>query len=225
MIANRTYERAEKIAKNLNGTAVHFDALDEVLMQADIVICSTGAPHIVLHADTVVKAQQDRNGRPLLVADLAVPRDADPEIASIPGVTLTNIDGLEVIVKTKHPVTTSICQEVEVILQQELESFIQWVGTRRCAPIIQALHSKAETIYQEEVQRTLNKLGPLTPAQEKSVQAMGKAIASKLLREPITYLKETPLELDASEVSELVKVLFGLRQPISNGKGKSNRTG
>jgi glutamyl-tRNA reductase len=218
MIANRTYERAEKIAKKLNGTAVHFDTLDEVLTQADIVICSTGAPHIVLHADTVATAQQERNGRPLLVADLAVPRDADPDIASIPGVTLTNIDGLDVIVKTSHPLTKSICQEVEVIAQQELESFIRWFDTRRCVPIIQALHGKAETICQEEVQRTLKKLGPLTPAQEKSVQAMGKAIVSKLLCEPITYLKETPSELDSPEVSKLVKRLFGLHLQNLNEK-------
>jgi len=181
-----------------------------------------GQPHIVLHADAVAKAQQDRNGRPLLVADLAVPRDADPDIASIPGVTLTNIDGLEAIVKTSHPVTTSICNEVEVIVQQELKNFCQWYGARRCVPIIQALHSKVETIYQVEVQRTLRKLGPLTPQQEKTLQSMGKAIAKKILHEPLINLKEPPEDLDTPELSEMVKVLFGLHQPISNEKKEIN---
>jgi len=211
MIANRTYERAEKLAKNLKGMAVHFDVLDEVLMQADIVICSTGAPHIVLHADAVEKAQKVRYGRPLLIADLAVPRDADPGIAYIPGVQLANIDDLEIIVKTSHALTTSVCQQVNAIVRQELEGFCQWCGARRCVPIIQALHSKAETICQAEVEQTLQRLGPLTPRQERLVHAMGKAIASKLLHEPTVRLRELSTGEDPSTYLELVQVLYGIQ--------------
>ena len=211
MIANRTYERAEKLAKNLKGIAVHFDALDEVLAQADIVICSTGAPHIVLHTDAVEKAQKIRDNRPLLVADLAVPRDADPEIASISGVQLANIDDLEIVVKTSHPVTKSIYQEVEAIIQQELESFCRWFGARRCAPVIQALHSKAESIYQAEVERTLKRLGPLTPRQEKTVQAMGKAIACKLLHEPTVRLRELAPDEELPAYLELIQDLYDIQ--------------
>ena len=211
MIANRTYERAEKLAKNLNGIAVHFDALDQVLTRADIVICSTGAPHIVLHADVIAKAQVARGERPLLVADLAVPRDADPNIASIPGVQLANIDDLEIIVKTGHPLTASIYQEVEAIVNQELEGYCRWVRARRCVPVIQALHDKAETIYQAEVEQTLRRLGPLTPRQERLVQAMGKAIASKLLHEPTVRLRELSPEEDIPDYLELVQDLYGIQ--------------
>ena len=210
MVANRTFEKAQKLARNLNGTAVHFDALDETLTQADIVICSTGAPHIVLHTDAVLKAQKARDGRPLLVADLAVPRDADPAIASIPGVQLANIDDLDVIVKTGHPVTKTIYQEVEVIIQQELKNFCQWFDTRRCVPVIQALHSKAESIYRAEVERTLKRLGPLTPHQEKTVQAMGKAIANKLLHEPTVRLRAVSAEEDSSVYLKLVQELYDI---------------
>lgn len=211
MIANWTFERAQKLARNLNGTAVRFDMLDDVLAQADIVICSTGAPHIVLHADAVMQAQQFRGDRPLLVADLAVPRDADPEIASIQGVLLANIDDLDVIVKTEHPLTASIYQEVETILQQEQENFRQWVRARRCVPVIQALHSKAENIYQTEVEKTLQRLGPLTPRQERLVQAMGKAIANKMLHEPTVHLRELSQDEDPSTYLELVQELYGIR--------------
>jgi len=211
MIANRTFEKAQKLARNLNGTAVHFDALSDVLTQADIVICSTGAPHIVLHADAVAKAQAARGDRPLLVADLAVPRDADPNIASIPGVQLANIDDLEIIVKTSHPLTASVYQEVETIVQQELEGFCRWVGVRRCVPVIQALHDKAETIYRAEVEQTLRRLGPLTPRQERLVQAMGKAIASKLLYEPTVLLRELAPDEDLPTYLELVQDLYGIR--------------
>lgn len=211
MIANRTYERAEKLARNLNGMAVHFDVLDEVLMQADIVICSTGAPHIVLRADAVEKAQKIRCGRPLLVADLAVPRDADPNIACIPGVRLANIDDLDIIVKTCHPLTASIYQEVEAIVQQELENFCRWYEARRCVPVIQALHNKAETICQAEVEQTLRRLGPLTPRQERLVQAMGKAIAGKLLHEPTVRLRELAPDEDLPTYLELVQDLYGIQ--------------
>lgn len=210
MIANRTYERAEKLARSLNGTAVHFDVLDEVLMQADIVICSAGAPHFVLHVDALEKAQKVRYGRPLLVADLAVPRDADPAIASIQGVQLANIDDLEIVVKTSHPLTASTCQEVDAIIGQELDSFCQWMNTRRCVPVIQALHNKAQTIYQTEIEQTLHRLGPLTPRQERLVQAMGKAIASKILHEPTVRLRELSSDEDISTYLELIQELYGI---------------
>lgn len=211
MIANRTYEQAEKLAERLNGTVVHFDVLGETLTQADIVICSTGAPHIVLHADAVEKAQKAREGRPLLVADLAVPRDADPSIASIPGVQLANIDDLDIIVKTGHSLTASVCQEVEAIIKQERDDYRQWFGTRRCVPVIKALHNKAETIYQAEVEQTLRRLGPLTPDQEKLVQALGKAIASKLLHEPTIRLREISPDEDPSTYLKLVQDLYNIQ--------------
>ncbi len=211
LIANRTFENAQKLAKNLNGTAVHFDALEEVLTQADIVICSTGAPHIVLHADLVAKTQNSRGNRPLLIADLAVPRDADPEIGSIPGVELANIDDLGMIVKTGHPLTAAIYQQVEAIVRQELDGFCRWLNARRCVPVIQALHTKADSICQSEVEHTLRRLGSLTPRQERLVQAMGKAITAKLLHEPTVHLHELSTGDNLSTYLELIQDLYGIQ--------------
>jgi glutamyl-tRNA reductase len=211
MVANRTFERAQKLAENLRGVAVHFDALDETLKKADIVICSTGAPHLVLHPETIRRAQAARGSRPLLVADLAVPRDADPDIASIPGVRLANIDDLDEVVKTRHPLTASVCCEVEDIVREELEGFRRWHDARRCAPVIQALHQKAETICQSEVDHTLRRMGSLTPRQQHMVLAMGRAIVAKLLHEPITHLRELPLEEETSTYLEVVQDLYDLQ--------------
>lgn len=211
LIANRTFERAQKLAKTLNGSAVHFDALDASLARADIVICSTGAPHLVLHADTVFKAQQARNGRPLLVADLAVPRDADPAIAAVPGVHLANMDDLEAVIKSSSLLTPSVHEAVEGIFQEELESFRRWCGARRSVALIQALNQKAEQIYQSEAEQTLRRLGPLNSRQEHLVQAMAKAIAGKLLHEPIVCLRELPRDEDISSYIDLVQDLYGLQ--------------
>ncbi len=210
MVANRTFARAQKLAQTLNGTAVHFDALDESLARADIVICSTGAPHIVLHAETVAKAQEARGNRPLLVADLAVPRDADPQIASLPNVRLANIDDLESVV-TSHPLAVSVFETVEVIVRQELDNFCQWCAARRCASVIQALHAKAENICRSEVEHTLRRMGPLTPRQQELMQAMGKAIVGKLLHEPTVRLRELPRGEDVSSYIEVVQELYGIQ--------------
>ena len=210
LIANRTFEKAQKLAKNLNGTAVHFDMLSDVLTQADIVICSTGAPHIVLSANVVAKAQKIRFERPLLVADLAVPRDADPQIADIPGVQLANIDDLDAIVKTSHPLTASIYQEVEESSAKSLT--VSASGAMRADVFLSfALHNKAEAICQAEVDQTLRRLGPLTPKQARLVEAMGKAIANKLLHEPTIHLRSLSSDEDPSAYLEVVQELYGIQ--------------
>jgi glutamyl-tRNA reductase len=132
-------------------------------------------------------------------------------MATVPGVQLANIDDLESVVKTSFPLTASVCQEVEAIVQQEFEDFCRWLETRRCAPVIQALHNKAESIYQAEVERTLRRLGPLTPRQEKTVQAMGKAIACKLLHEPTVRLRELAPDEEFPAYLELIQDLYGIQ--------------
>jgi len=107
--------------------------------------------------------------------------------------------------------TASVYKEVKAIVQEELESFSQWCGVRRCAPVIRALHNKAETIYHAEVEQTLRRLGSLTPQQEHMVAAMGKAIANKLLHEPTIRLRELSSEEDPSSYLELVQDLYGIQ--------------
>ncbi|MGC8782560.1 MAG: glutamyl-tRNA reductase, partial [Anaerolineae bacterium] len=160
LVANRTYDRAERLAAALGGRAVRFDALVENLAAADIVICSTGAPHLVLHADDVRRALQLRPQPPapgprLLIVDLAVPRDADPAIAAIPGVRLADIDDLEAIVRANHPLAVAVRRAAEEIVAVELAGFRAWLAARCCAPLIQALRARADAICQAEVEKTL----------------------------------------------------------------------
>lgn len=215
LVANRTYDRAERLAATLGGRAVHFDALAENLAAADIVICSTGAPHLVLHAADVERALSSNLQPPtanlhLLVVDLAVPRDADPAIAQIPGVRLADIDDLEALVQANHPLAVAVRQAAEAIVREELESFRTWLAARCCAPVIQALRARAHAICQAEVEKTLRKLGDLSPRQQEAVAALAQAIANKLLHDPIVNLKQPP---DGHAPADLVRVaedLFGL---------------
>jgi glutamyl-tRNA reductase len=210
LVANRTYERAKELAAKLKGVAVRFDGLEQSLEKADIVICSTGAPHLVLHADMIHRAQATRGGRPLLVADLAVPRDVDPEIASIPGVRLVNIDGLEAVMKNSRLPLDSVCRQVENIALDEMRTFCEWCAARRCASVLAALNQKAEQIYLSEAERALRRLGPLTSRQQQVVHAMAKAIAGKILHDPVTRLRELAGEDDSSSYLHLAQDLYRL---------------
>jgi glutamyl-tRNA reductase len=210
LVANRTYERALKLAETLQGQAVHFDALDESLCKADIVICSTGAPHIVLHKSAVQTALSRRDSRLLLVADLAVPRDADPAIASLPGVHLADIDSLEALVQVRHPLTSAVRASVEAILSYEQEAFLAWRESHRCSPVIRALLEKADLICREQTKLTLNKMGDLSPDQQQAVVALGLSIVAKLLHDPLASLRQPPEDLSAVEWAEMVAKLFGI---------------
>lgn len=210
LVANRTYERAQKLAKNLGGRAVHFDVLPQSLVEADIVICSTGAPHTVLHVADVQAAIAARVERLLLVVDLAVPRDADPEIGQLPGVRLTDIDDLEVLVQANHPLMMAVRQAAEAIVAEELADFKAWGEARLSVPLIRALRARADAICQAELRRTLPRLGDLSPQQQRAIEAMGQAIVNKLLHEPIVHLKNPPSGISRADYADLAQTLFAL---------------
>lgn len=214
LVANRTYDRAVSVARSLGSRAqaraVHFDALNEVLTAADIVICSTGAPHTVLHTDAVRKAMAARPQRPLLIADLAVPRDADPEIGNLPGVCLVDIDGLEDTACAEIPFTQEARQAAEDIVHEEASAFNEWLISRRAVPLIQELREQADAICCQQVEQTLRRMGDLTPRQERLVKAMGAAIVGKMLHAPIQGLKHPPAQVPWEEYAEMVRQLFDL---------------
>ena len=220
LVANRTFDRAQRLAATLGGRAVRFDALAENLAAADIVICSTGAPHLVLHADEVRRVLErgravaprdpDVEASRLLVVDLAVPRDADPAIAAIPGVRLADIDDLEALVRANHPLAVAVRQAAEGIVREELNDYRAWQDARCCVPVIQALRERAEMICEAEVAKTLHRMGDLSPQQQAAVGAMARAIANKLLHQPIVNLKEPPDGAAPDDYAELTGRLFGL---------------
>jgi glutamyl-tRNA reductase len=210
LVANRTYERAQKLAHSLGGRAVRFDTLLENLAGADIVICSTGAPHLVLHVEDVRTAMAARPDRPLLVVDLAVPRDADPAIGELPGVQLADIDDLEALVQAHHPLAVAVRQAAEELVRNELDGFKAWYNARLSVPVIHALRAKADAICQAELEQTLRRLGDLTPQQRRTLEAMLHAVVGKLLHEPIVQLKDPPPGMSHAEYAHLAQTLFGL---------------
>ncbi len=218
LVANRTFERAQKLVQNLGAqyaSAVHFDRLAEKLADADIVICSTGAPHIVLRVEDVANGMLQRPQRPMLVADLAIPRDADPAIDQIANVDLYAIDDLSKQVEEKHPLTAQAWTEAEAIVDGCLDEFRGWCESRRVVPLIRSLHAKAKLIIEAEVSQTLKRMGPISAEQQEAIEYMGQAIVNKILHEPICCIKTQPDTLDQAETLHLVEALFGLEQNVN----------
>lgn len=215
LVANRTFERAQKLVQNLGGqnaNAVHFDQMDVFLPTTDIVICSTGAPHIVLHKKSVEHAMENRPQKPMLIIDLAIPRDADPAIDTIPNVELHAMDDLAGLVQDRHPLTADALHEAEAIIESEFSSFKAWYDSRAAVPIIRSLRAKTEAIVNTEIERTLRRMETLSPEQRESIETMGRSIVNKLLHEPTICLKNQNDTLQLRETMGLVQSLFGLKQ-------------
>lgn len=220
LVANRTYQRACELAQTLgrSARAVHFDALQQVLQEADIIICSTSAPHLVLYEAMVAQAMKQRTSRELLVADLALPRDVDPRVGNIPGVRLVNIDDLEDLVILNYPLAASVRSAAEGIVQQELDCYQEWLQARRVAPLIEALRAQARVICDQQVSLTLRRMGSMSREQEAQLHKMAEAIASHLLHGPITRLRSASQDklqnssISHEDLSQIVEMLFGLHE-------------
>lgn len=190
LVASRSLASARRLASQLGGEPLKFDALIDALQRADIVISSTAAGGFVLEYQTVHDAMQHRNGRPLLLIDIAVPRDIDPSVATVPGVHLSNIDDLESVCRQNLEVRRQETLKVEPLIGEEVERFAVWRESREVAPVIQALVQRAEGIRQAELERTLARLGSLSDRDRNVVSALSVSLMNKLLHEPIVRLKE-----------------------------------
>jgi glutamyl-tRNA reductase len=128
-VANRRRERAQALAERFGGSTISFDALDTELERADIVVASTSSPHVLIEAEELATVVARRRGRPLLLIDLAVPRDIDAACAEIPGVTLANIDDLRATVQRHLHVRRAEARQAEGIVEEEIQSFAAWLGS------------------------------------------------------------------------------------------------
>lgn len=188
-VVNRTFERARTLAEHYGASARPFDRLEEALRDADVALTCTAAPEIVVPYETVARAVAGRTA-PLLLLDLAVPRDIDPRAAALPGVQLYDVDGMQEICAANRAARASEVAGAEALVEAEVEQFMRWWAARRAVPAIRALRARAEAIVQAEVRRTLARFPELSPQQRAAIEAMGNAIANKLLHHPVIALKE-----------------------------------
>ena len=214
LIANRSAAKAQEIVASIGaGTAIELPGLVDAMKRADIVVTSTGASHFVLTPGNVAEAMLARPERELFVIDIAVPRDADPEIARIPNVHLADIDRLKDIVDVTLEKRREAIPMVEEIISEHAERFANWYQSRVAIPVVSSLVQKAESIREGEIERLFARCPGLDERERMLITGASLTIISKLLHNVVTKLREraTSNHAEALTLATLLDELFDLR--------------
>ena len=207
-VISRTQERAVYLATMLGGRPALLNDLKDELCVSDIVVSCTGAPHLILDVPLVEEAMKDRPGLPLVVIDIAVPRDVEAAVENLENVFLYNIDNLMEVSESNREMREREIGRASEIVAMEADKFDIWWRSLDVRPTISALVDKADKIRQRQMEMTLKKLNGFSDEERDSLEAMTKAIVRKLLHEPIQFLKEGA---DSDEnYTQTVRELFHL---------------
>jgi glutamyl-tRNA reductase len=209
-IANRTWQHAVDLADKVGGSAVRMTDLPAALASADLLLTSTGATSMIVESSDVAAVMSDRAGRPLLIVDIAVPRDVEPAAAQLDGVTLLDMDDLKAFADAGVRERRREVAAVTAIIDEELERFTTSSTVRELAPLIGALHERAEQIRCEECDRLGAKLAGLDDRSRQAVEALTKGIIGKLLHEPTVRLKDAAGTARGERLADSVRELFDL---------------
>jgi glutamyl-tRNA reductase len=221
-VSNRRFERAAELADQFRGVAVPFESFMKSAVEADIIITSTGAPHYIIRTWDVAHLMQKRQGRPIIIIDIAVPRDVEPEVSAIAGVSLYNIDDLEAVVESNIRLREQEAELAENIIKKELEELLLKFRYLSFRPIMARLTDKAEKIRQREVKRALTKLQDITADERKAIENMSKMIIRKMLRDPMVCINEGACAQKEDFYLEAILDLFKL-ETIGEGRHREKK--
>lgn len=209
--ASRTFEHAERLAAEAQGTAIPFVNVAAVLVEVDLVFCCTGAPHHVLSAADLAPLLARREGRPLVMIDVSVPRNLDPALATLPDVTVCDLDDLRAIAARHRAARASVVREVESILSTEVAAFQQWLRTYALSPTITSWRSKVHATRAAELDRFWQRhAAKFTPDQRQLIDALAQSLLNKVMHGPLARLKEMSGLQQQSHASSLM-TLFDLQ--------------
>ena len=211
IIANRTEETARQIADELGADTISLDQLDQFVSEADVVICSTGAPNYVLTEERTRKALERRRNRPTCFIDISVPRNIDPAVGKIPNVFLFDIDDLESVITSNIREREREAERAELIVQSEVMQFQQKLRLMDFGPSIGALRQNMQDIAREELGRQRKRLGPLTKDQEAAIESLLISTVNKISH-PILSQMRRLLETSETDAAPNPKDPFGLEE-------------
>jgi glutamyl-tRNA reductase len=178
-------------------------------MSADIVVAATASPHLLLEVDEIAEVMRERGGRPLLLIDLAVPRDIEGACARVEGVTLRDVDDLQAVVARNRQVRQAEARRADVIIEQEMREFAGWLGSLEVLPTIAALRASANAIAEQVVAENATKWETASPRDQARAEAIARAVVNRLLHEPTLRMKELDDDLLHARMA-VVRDLFGL---------------
>ncbi|SLM32210.1 Glutamyl-tRNA reductase [Desulfamplus magnetovallimortis] len=209
IVANRTFKNGVAVAEKFNGKAITFDERLDALKDVDIIVSSTGATDYVLTKAHLKKAMQLRKHRPLFLIDIAVPRDIDPGINKIDNVYLYDIDDLQNIVDDNMDERKKEAVKGERLVEEAVIKFQKWIDSLDVVPTIVDIKNKIDTIAKSEAEKTLASLD-LNDWQKEAIERMLQAVSSKIMHDPIRFLKNTGCHRDDSFYINAARQLFNL---------------
>jgi glutamyl-tRNA reductase len=209
-VANRRYDRAIGLAQRFGGQAVRFDDLPRQLEEADIVVSSTASPHQIVGQEELELVMESRGGRPLLLIDIAVPRDIDPTVRELPGITLYDMDDLQREVVRNLGSREAEMVHVNAIIDQEVERFADWLASLDVVPTIAALRERGEEIVQRVLRENEPRWESLSDADRARVELMARTIVGRMLHEPTLRMKGAAERGGSYVHLQALRELFGL---------------
>ncbi len=210
-VANRRRDRAQSLAHRFGGQVVGFDRFPDELQRADILVASTSSPHAIVGAEELESVMAGRRDRPLLLVDIAVPRDVEPACAAVEGVTLYDIDDLQAVVARHRSGRESEAERAEEIVEQEIQRFAQWLGSLEVLPTIQALRGRAGTIVERVLAENSGRWETMSERDLERIALVARAVANRLLHEPTVRLKDAPRDRAHARM-HLLRELFALHE-------------
>jgi glutamyl-tRNA reductase len=228
VVVNRSAERGEALAREVQGRFEPWDRLAAELVRADVVVSSTGSKLPIIDKALLKPVMKKRRQRPLFLVDIAVPRDVAGDISRVEHVFLYNVDDLQSIVHDNLRSRQGEARRAEALVDEEVDGFVQWMRTRAVGPLIGKLQGRARGIVEAEVARALSKMPDLEPAERKVVQKLGQSIAQKLLHAPMAAVREGthgPVQgHDGADLADALSVLFALHEPGATASPKADKS-
>jgi glutamyl-tRNA reductase len=210
VVASRTRARAEELAARVGGEAIGYDELESVLPTVEIVASATAAPHLVLTREVFDRALPNGPRHPILMLDIAIPRDIDPRIGEVGQVFLYDIDDLRQIVDDNLERRRAEMPIAERIVAEMTDDFLDWHRSRDAVPLIRELRDRAESVRREEVEKALRRLGHLDPEDQEAVDHLTRALLNKFLHHPTVRLREAANNGGGMAVLHAARYLFEL---------------
>jgi glutamyl-tRNA reductase len=208
VVANRTLEHAKRLAETLEGEAIGLDAIEDAMAAADVVVSCTGSTGVVVEAAVIERAQKLRDDAPIALLDLALPRDIDPTVRDLSGVTLVDLTSLQEVLEDSE--AGADVEAARAIVTEEVGTFLAWQMASRVAPTVVALRSRAEEVVAAELARLETRLPDLDPRSRSELDVTVRRVVDKLLHAPTVRVKELTEAPAGLSYADALHELFGL---------------
>lgn len=222
LVANRTLERASKLAMEFEGHALTLEQLPDYLDAADIVVSSTGATTYVLLPGVVEKAIEKRNGKPMFLVDIAVPRDIDPRIGDLNGAYLYDIDDLQQVVQGNKEQREEASKMARALLDEEAQALLSWLKSLESVPLIRSIQQQADSFRREELEKAQKYLKDFSEEQQEAVERFSRALMKRFLHPTLRTLKTLPDDIEGDLLMGAARMLFDTQEAPTEQAKKSD---